>query len=143
MPKYELVFIDGPKDWTNDGCAFFLADKLLRPGGTIVFDDYSWSYRADAAARGKTHDRGYIFEHMSSEEFENPHVEAIVRLLVMQHPDYSDFQILDNQMAIAKKAPSLRKQVRFETQFSVRYRVVSVLRELAKYARSARSGSPP
>ena len=30
-PCYDFIFIDGAKNWTIDGLAFFLADKLLRP----------------------------------------------------------------------------------------------------------------
>src|SRR5699024_7147399 len=51
-PCYDFVFIDGSKNFTIDGMAFFLADKLLREGGWILFDDYDWRY-ADALARGK------------------------------------------------------------------------------------------
>ncbi|MCG8443619.1 MAG: class I SAM-dependent methyltransferase, partial [Caulobacterales bacterium] len=29
-PKYDFCFIDGPKNWTIDGLAFFLVDKLLK-----------------------------------------------------------------------------------------------------------------
>ena len=29
IPKYDFVFIDGPKNWTIDGFAFFLVDKLF------------------------------------------------------------------------------------------------------------------
>ena len=28
-PNYDFCFIDGPKNWTIDGSAFFLVDKLL------------------------------------------------------------------------------------------------------------------
>ncbi len=41
---YDLCIIDGPKNWTIDGCAFFLVDKLLNDGGWIIFDDYYWTY---------------------------------------------------------------------------------------------------
>jgi len=77
IPKYDLIFIDGPKDWTNDGCVFFLADKLLRPNGTLLCDDCNWSYRGDELARGTKHSRGYIFEKMSEDEFREPHVRAV------------------------------------------------------------------
>jgi len=43
-PCYDFCFIDGPKNWTIDGLAFFLVDKLLRPGGWILFDDYGWAH---------------------------------------------------------------------------------------------------
>ncbi len=33
-PKYDLCVIDGSKNWTIDGLAFLLVDKLLREGGS-------------------------------------------------------------------------------------------------------------
>ena len=42
--KYDLCIIDGPKNWTIDGFAFFLVDKLLNNNGWIIFDDYEWTY---------------------------------------------------------------------------------------------------
>ena len=43
-PIYDFCFIDGPKNWTIDGFAFFLVDKLLRENGWILFDDYKWTH---------------------------------------------------------------------------------------------------
>ena len=54
-PVYDFCYIDGPKDWTNDGLAFFLVDKLLLPDGWIIFDDWNWTYRK----RNKS--VGYVF----------------------------------------------------------------------------------
>lgn len=130
---YDLIFVDGPKDWTNDGCTFFLADKLLTPGGLILFDDYEWSYRGDEATRGKQHKEGYIFKQMSEEEFAEPHVKAIFQLLVMQHPNYSDFEIVDNQLALARKVSTgAVRELTFNTRFSLKYRAISALRKWAK-----------
>jgi predicted O-methyltransferase YrrM len=33
---YDLCLIDGPKNWTVDGAAFFMADKLLKKDGWMV-----------------------------------------------------------------------------------------------------------
>lgn len=32
-PIFDFCYIDGAHDWYNDGFAFFLVDKLLKPGG--------------------------------------------------------------------------------------------------------------
>ncbi|MEO7540198.1 MAG: class I SAM-dependent methyltransferase, partial [Pyrinomonadaceae bacterium] len=50
-PQYDLCIIDGPKNWTIDGAAFFMVDKLLKKDGWLIFDDYGWSY-ASAAKQG-------------------------------------------------------------------------------------------
>ena len=44
QPKYDLVIIDGPKNWTIDSSSFFLSDKLLKDNGWIIWDDYKWTY---------------------------------------------------------------------------------------------------
>ena len=42
-PIYDFIFIDGGHDWYTTGYAFFLVDKLLKPGGYILFDDLDWT----------------------------------------------------------------------------------------------------
>jgi len=102
-PCYDFVFIDGSKNWTIDGLAFFLADKLLRPGGWILFDDYSWRY-ADAIERGKAHSDGVTARELSADQIDEPNVAAIFALLVMQHPDYANFTVQDDSWAWAQKS---------------------------------------
>jgi predicted O-methyltransferase YrrM len=129
VPKYDLIFIDGPKDWTNDGCAFFLCDKLLVPGGTLLFDDYAWSYRGDELARGKHHGEGYVFQRMSEDEFREPQIKAVFDLLVMQHPSYGKFEIIDGEMAMASKvAGGPERSLRFHSRYSLKYRAISLAR---------------
>jgi predicted O-methyltransferase YrrM len=91
-PFYDFCYIDGCKNWTVDGAAFFLVDKLLKPGGWILFDDYLWSY----AATGRDQTDGIIHAELSEDERNNPQIEAVFRLLVQQHPGYSDFRIEGN-----------------------------------------------
>ncbi len=130
QPVYDIIFIDGPKDWTNDGLAFFLSDKLLKEGGLIIFDDYDWSYRRDEAARGKTHERGYIFPRMSEEEFVVPHIKAVFELLVMQHGGYGNFEVIDDVLALATKtsAPEART-LTYSSRASPKYRLTKLLRK--------------
>jgi predicted O-methyltransferase YrrM len=100
-PCYDFVFVDGPKNWTIDGAAFFMADKLLRPGGWILFDDLSWTYAA--GAQGKSALDGIPLTGMGADELTTPHVERIFRLLVMQHPDYGRFRIEGDWWGWAQK----------------------------------------
>lgn len=131
-PAYDLCFIDGPKDWTNDGFAFLLADRLLKKGGLMMFDDYSWSYRDDEALSGVRHDRGFVFADMSEEEFEQPHIRCVFDLLVTPHPDYSNFRVIDDNIAIAEKIASSApiKTVTLESKVSYSYRAKRVMRRL-------------
>ena len=110
-PKYDLCIIDGPKNWTIDGAAFFMVDKLLKPDGWIIFDDYSWSY-ANADKHGSEATDGIAHRSLSEEEFRTPQVKEIFQLLVMQHPSYGNFRIHgEGDWAWAQKTsdPELRK----------------------------------
>lgn len=100
-PIYDLCIIDGPKNWTIDGAAFFLADKLLKNNGWIIFDDYNWKY-ADADLT-RTSTDGITHRSLSEDERETPQIKAVFELLVKQHPNYKNFMVLNNEWAIAQK----------------------------------------
>jgi len=91
-PKYDLCIIDGPKNWTIDGAAFFMADKLLKKDGWIIFDDYTWSY-ANAAKDGSESTDGIAHRSLSTDELNLPQIKEVFQLLVMQHPGYGNFRI--------------------------------------------------
>lgn len=102
QPIYDFCFIDGAKNWTIDSAAFFLVDKLLRPEGWILFDDLQWTY-ASKREEGKQISDGVPLGPMGPDEIEQPHIELIFQLLVMQHPEYANFRIKDNWWAWAQK----------------------------------------
>lgn len=105
-PKYDLCMIDGAKHWTTDGHAFFVADKLLYPGGWFLFDDYSWRYISSERNRNK---KRSLADTMSEEEKRVPHIKEIIELLVLQHPNYSNVVIhSDLDWAWAQKDPKYR-----------------------------------
>lgn len=118
QPVYDFCFIDGAKNWTIDGITFFLVDKLLKPGGWIVFDDLQWTY-ASKLNEGKKKSGGVSMLEMGSDELSQPHIELIFQLLVMQHPSYANFKVKDNWWAWAQKTAG-RPEVVFE--FSEGYR---------------------
>jgi predicted O-methyltransferase YrrM len=108
-PCYDFCFIDGPKNWTIDGLAFFLVDKLLRPGGWILFDDYAWSH---AKHEGRLSTDGISLRSLSEQEISEPHIEKIFNLLVMQHAHYSNFTLQDGWWAWAQKTPGADRTLR-------------------------------
>lgn len=115
-PCYDFCFIDGPKNWTIDGLAFFLVEKLLRPGGWILFDDYGWSH---GKHKGRTQTDGITVRSLSDEEVEQPHIEKIFDLLVMQHPAFSNFEIQDEWWAWAQKVPDGRKSLTHSSKAAI------------------------
>ena len=105
---YDLCIIDGPKNWTMDGAAFFFVDKLLKKNGWLIFDDYSWTY-ADANSRRDATD-GITHRSLSTEEQETPHIREIFELLVKQHPNYGALTKLDaSDWVLAQKTMTQSK----------------------------------
>lgn len=95
-PQFDFVFIDGGHTWDSDGFSFFLADRLLRPGGWFLFDDVLWT---PSVCNGED-----WVDAMPAEEREVAHVEKIFNLLVVPHPDYDSFEF-DGTWAWARKKP--------------------------------------
>ncbi len=105
---YNLCIIDGPKNWTIDGGAFFLVDKLLQQDGWLIFDDYHWTYASPDAPPEATD--GIAYRRLSQAELETPHIRDVFELLVKQHPSYGSFMLLeDDDWAVARKTPSSKK----------------------------------
>ena len=118
-PCYDLCIIDGPKNWTIDGAAFFMVDKLLVDGGRIIFDDYNWTY-AEADTRRDATD-GITHRRLSDAELTTSHIKEVVDLLVTPHPDYSRVTVLDNgEWVLAEKSVGApRKSVEFDRMISL------------------------
>jgi predicted O-methyltransferase YrrM len=79
---FDLCYLDGGHDWYNTGLAFFLVDKLLRPGGWIIFDDLDWTME---------HIEAQWALRKPEEERVTPQVRKVWELLVKTHPHYSNF----------------------------------------------------
>ncbi len=97
IPCYDFCFLDGRHDWFVDGFAFFLVDKLLRPGGWIIFDDVYWSFSRSILLKYSAE-----VQAMPKVERETPPIKLIVELLVAQHPNY-EIVLIDEEWAYAKK----------------------------------------
>jgi predicted O-methyltransferase YrrM len=76
-PQFDFVFLDAGHTWDVSGFAFFLVDRLLRPGGWLLFDDLNWSVTKSrsVSAAPWTH-------VMSQEERDSCQIEAVFDLLV-------------------------------------------------------------
>ena len=72
---FDFVYIDGAHSWAVDGFAFFLAEKLLRPGGWILFDDLNWRFDDPGMPES-------LIKQMTIEERTTPQVRKIWELLV-------------------------------------------------------------
>ncbi|MFC1775870.1 O-methyltransferase [Pseudomonadota bacterium] len=124
-PFYDLCFIDGAKNWTIDGLAFFLVDKLLRKDGFVLFDDYRWSY----GGYSKEVLDGITIRELSEDQVATPNIEVIFKLLVMQHPAYANF-VVDEDWAWAQKISSDHKELKLIVSKSLRYRALKKMRAI-------------
>lgn len=128
---YDLCIVDGPKNWTIDGGAFFFADKLLKKDGWLIFDDYSWTY--DSASKRRDATDGITHRDLSADERAIPHIREVFELLVKQHPHYCDFLLLeDDDWAIAKKSKSADKSYRIVYQETSRDLLAKVIRRVQR-----------
>jgi len=85
-PRFDFCFIDGGHLWEVDGLAFFLVDKLLKPGGWILFDDVYWTYQDDI---GHTE----LAKTIPEEQRHVAQIERVFSLLVCQHPGFENATI--------------------------------------------------
>jgi predicted O-methyltransferase YrrM len=126
---YDLCIIDGPKNWTIDGAAFFFVDKLLKKNGWIIFDDYKWTY-ANANNQQDSTD-GITHRSLSKEEKEIPHIREVFELLVKQHPNYGNLIVLDDgEWVLAQKTMSQNKSYVINNRITTKAILVKLFRQL-------------
>lgn len=106
-PGYDFIFLDGAKNWSTDGLAVILAEKLLRPGGWLLLDDLGWSYGKNV--KGERH-YGTNLARLSEEEKVQPHLRAIFDLLIRTNPAFDRFVIQDDWWGWARKSPNASPQ---------------------------------
>jgi predicted O-methyltransferase YrrM len=118
VPLFDLCYIDGAHNWFVDGFAFFLVDKLLRPGGLMVFDDLDWTYANSPSLR-----RSNFVQNMPPDERTTPQVRKVYELLVKTQPGYGEFMAKDN-WAYARKlsaGPDAKHELIQERIFETKY----------------------
>lgn len=101
-PIFDFCYIDGAHDWNIDGFSFLLVDKLLKPGGWIIFDDMYWTFNSSPSMKNISRIR-----NMPEDIKNTPHVSKIFELLVKKHPDYCNFEITPFGWGIAQKKIAL------------------------------------
>lgn len=117
-PAYDFVFIDGAHTWDTDALAFALVDRLLAPGGWILFDDLAW-LPTDPT-----------FADVPDDTRDIPHVREIWDLLVLTDASYDEVRT-DGSWGYARKSLSPTPQVRTV----VKTDLLIQLRQLARMAR--------
>jgi predicted O-methyltransferase YrrM len=116
-PRFDFCYLDGAHDWFSDGFAFFLVDRLLEPGGLIVFDDLDWTYDISPSLKDTERVR-----RMPADERRTPQIRKVYELLVKKHPDYTDFAEREGWAYARKRRDTagtggeIRREVVYETR---------------------------
>ena len=118
LPRFDFCYIDGAHNWYTDGFAFFLVDRLLKPGGLIIFDDLDWTYDTSPTLKNKK-----WVKRKPQDERTIPQVRQVYELLVKPHPAYTEFKTVNGWAYAHKSSASsdsveveLRREIVFETQ---------------------------
>lgn len=88
--RFDFMFHDADHTWDYTALAFLLGDVLLRPGGWMLFDDYTWTIQASESAMNQ--ERGTWPEA----ERRTPAVKEVFRLLIEPHTDYREPIVTNN-----------------------------------------------
>jgi predicted O-methyltransferase YrrM len=126
-PLYDFCYLDGAHDFTIDGLAVVLVEKLLSPGGWLLVDDLDWDYASagvDMSAK------------LSDDEMRAPHMTAVWELIVRQHPAFTRFRTQDGSWGWARKAPGEPRRLSLETTRSSGALLVHGLRQTRRSLRA-------
>jgi predicted O-methyltransferase YrrM len=131
-PRFDFVYLDGAKNWTIDGLAVILVEKLLRPGGWLLLDDLDWTYAQDPHREATD---GIVHRELSEPERTQPHLRAVFELIVAQHPSFTELRVQDEWWGWARKAPGEPRRYTVETSRPLAVVATNALRRAVRRAR--------
>jgi predicted O-methyltransferase YrrM len=139
-PLYDFVYLDGAKNWTIDGLAVVLVEKLLRPGGWLLLDDLDWTYAQDPRREATD---GIVHRELSEPERTQPHLRAVFELIVAQHPSFTELKVQDEWWGWARKAPGEPRRLTLETSRPLGALLAGGARQVARRVRRRLASSRP
>lgn len=129
-PAFDMCYLDGAHNWFVDGFAFFLADRLLKPGGWLIMDDLNWRYIDSPSFKNSK-----TLAAMPRDEAESYQMRKIFELLVQRQPGYGNFSE-DNNWGFAQKLTNGEPgPIRIETKLVIQERRVGLGEALIKLGR--------
>lgn len=129
-PAFDMCYLDGAHNWFVDGFAFFLADRLLKPGGWLIMDDLNWRYIDSPSFKNSE-----TLANMPSEEAECYQMRKIFELLVQRQPGYGNFREDANWGFAQKLTDAGSGPARIQTKVVIQERRVGLGEALIKLGR--------
>jgi predicted O-methyltransferase YrrM len=102
-PCFDFCYFDGGHSWDVTGYAFFLVDRLLKPGGWVIFDDLDWTYEQMIKPGQPLPD---FLARIPEEERRTAQVRKVWNLLVGRSTGYERQEVIGN-WGVARKVTSL------------------------------------
>jgi predicted O-methyltransferase YrrM len=87
-PIYDYIFLDGAHNWAMDALTTFLADRMLKVGGYLDFDDYDWTFSGSPSLNPRVFRlTGKLY---TVEQIESKQVKMIIDLIIRRDPRYRE-----------------------------------------------------
>lgn len=80
--RFDLIYIDGAHTYLHDALLFFMADRLLKVRGFLIFDDWNWSYSISQYMKDVRHN------YMTEDQIESNQIGFLLETLVETHLAY-------------------------------------------------------
>jgi predicted O-methyltransferase YrrM len=87
--SFDFCYINTSRTWYDTGLAFCLVERLLRPGGWVVFNDLHYNFRESSRR-----DESWV-KKLPEEEQTISQIERVFELLAEQNPYFGSYRRLD------------------------------------------------
>jgi len=94
LPKFDLAFVDGGHVFHLDGPAACVLKELCKPGGYMVFDDWSWSLGKSPTMNPTV--RAATAREYDAAQIETSHVELVCKVIMDTDPRFEFLGVKDN-----------------------------------------------
>jgi len=81
--QFDFCFLDGAHTWDVDGFAFLMVERILKPGGMIIFDDVDWTIARSPTMKDKP---------FPERVRQTPAVRKVYELLVKNTPSLKTYE---------------------------------------------------
>ena len=102
-PCFDFCYFDAGHSWDVTGFAFFLVDRLLKPGGWVIFDDLDWTYERMIKPDEPLPD---FLSRMPEEERRTAQIGKVWDLLVGRSTGYERHEVIGSWGVARKRISS-------------------------------------